>query len=127
MEPEMKVVQRLVAVLVLSSLGTSLSWGAEPQTSLLIRLPQETVKSGSNVEVDITIKNISGKAMQIAIPVGNVEREFELFVTDENGRSPAYTEWGVRIHGPKKYVGTVNSIVSGVLQPGQTVNEFFFR
>ena len=91
--------------------------------SLSISLPQQVVKAGSSVEVDITRKNISKHPVGVGQVVGTVERDYEVIVYTSDGHPVPETELGRKIHGPDKDRDRFESIVLGTLKPGQEMHQ----
>jgi hypothetical protein len=98
-----------------------------PQFSLSIVLPEKEVKVGSYVRVNVITTNVSVRDMPVVVPVRTVECDYDVFVRDEKGNAAPLTEYGKKIYSRTRDCQSgFNSVVSGTLKPGATVQEHFF-
>jgi hypothetical protein len=118
----MKLLPR-AAIFALCASVASVSQTSRSTLSLSISLPQQVVKAGSSVEVDITRKNISKHPVGVGQVVGTVERDYEVIVCTSDGHPVPETEFGRKIHGPDKDRDRFESIVLGTLNPGQKMHQ----
>jgi hypothetical protein len=119
----MKFFCGLAAIFALCVPVASVSQTSRRALSLSISLPQQVLKSGLSVEVDITRKNLSKHPVGVAQVVGTVERDYEVIVRNSDGRQVPETEFWRKIHGPDKDRDRFESVVLGTLKPGQELHQ----
>lgn len=96
-----------------------------PSFSLTVSLPRSTVKSGSDMEVDVTTKNISHKDIEVGKVVGTAEANYEIEVTDSRGKPAVPTRYERMLRGGPPATDHHSSMI-GSLSPGQTMQEHFY-
>jgi hypothetical protein len=96
-----------------------------PSFSLTVSLPRSAVKSGSDIEVDVTMKNISHRDITAGRIVGTAEAHYEIEVTDSEGKPAAPTRYERMLRGEPPATDH-HSVVIGSLRPGQTMQEHFY-
>jgi hypothetical protein len=96
-----------------------------PSFSLTVSLPRSAVKSGSDMEVDVTMKNISHKDIEVGKVVGTAEANYEIEVTDSEGKPAAPTRYERMLRGEPPATDH-HSVVIGSLRPDQTMQELFY-
>jgi hypothetical protein len=111
----------VVFVLVNAAFGRT----PRPSFSLTVSLPHSVVKSGSDMEVDVTMTNISHKDIEVSKVVGTAEANYEIEVTDSEGKPAAPTRYERMLRGEPPATDHHSVIISS-LKPGQTMQEFFY-
>src|ERR1700722_1095006 len=106
----------------LAAAGAAIGQQATAPFFLSISLPKSSVNSGSNLEVDIEMKNVSTQDLQASKIVGTAEADYEIIVTDSAGKSAAETKYGRMLHG-KEQAKDHHSWVLVTLKPGETMQE----
>lgn len=102
----------LLIVAICASHGPAPAQGTEPQPfSITISTPVESLKAGSEVKLDISLKNLSDKSILLPKNVGDQETDVDyvIEVRDSTGRSASETERGqmIRGKGTKHYFGSI--------------------
>ncbi len=88
---------------------------AQPPFSIVISTPRDTVKAGSNVDVEVTVTNTSDhdiKYRRLNWP--HVKQD----VRDSKGRPAPETPYGRELHAG--HVGPTRNPLRGALEPGKT-------
>jgi hypothetical protein len=102
--------------------GVSPSQGAQRPFSIVITAAQATVKVGSEVRVDVQLKNTS----DVDIVFGDLSRSiYDMDVRNSKGEQAPETERMRKIHTPEQTGARFEgSIISDKLEPGNTVEEY---
>jgi len=92
--------------------------------SITISTPAEVVKPGSEVRLDISLKNLLDKTILLPKNVGQEETDadYVIEVRDSTGRSATETQRGqmIRGKGTKRYFGSIRWVGA---KPGETLKE----
>jgi hypothetical protein len=96
-----------------------------PLFSLAISLDNNTVKSGSFVDLRVLKKNVSREDLGAYRIVGSAEDSYEIEVTDASGHPAAETSYGRKLHGkePNSHFHVHHSRMWIDLKPGDTLEE----
>lgn len=92
----------IVATLGLVGLGAAQSPpNAKPSFTVTISMPQDVVKLGSPIELQLTVTNISDHDLSCGIGTvnGKIRRRIDVKVYDSTGKPVPETELGMTIHG----------------------------
>jgi hypothetical protein len=100
-----------------------LGQAAKNSFSLTISTPSDSVKTGDQVRLDITITNTSDQDIQVVITHPEIFYDIDVH---HNGDSARETDYGHRVHNRHTIpFGTVSPVVSGPLKPGDKVQEHY--
>lgn len=94
---------------------------AQPSFSITITAPQSTVKASSEVELEVVLKNISQRNINVSEMLGGADLNYDIQVRDSQGKLAQETAFGLKLHGKDPtYQGQHGSIVARTLAPGST-------
>jgi len=117
-------IRLLLFVSVMSGVQLGAESAQETPFSLTIGTPQQVVKAGSEVRVDVVLKNTSDHEITLlrSPGTGRGELEFESDVLSEKGNPASQTKYG---HGLKKsgLDAVEGSRIMFRLQPGETYED----
>jgi len=122
----MKLLTRFAFLCIVFAL-TNAAFGRSPRPtlSLTVSLPRSIVKSGSDIEVDVTTKNISHGGITVGQIVGTSEANYEIEVTDGEGKPVVPTHYERMLRGELPSTDHHSTII-GSLKPGGTMQEHFY-
>jgi hypothetical protein len=129
----MKQPSLLVAVAILTVLAGATANCAEPALRLTISLPVPVVKAGSDVRVNVALRNIADHSVNLTFAprvfngaAGDVHL-YRAIVTDGKGNPAAYTAFGKKIWGEDAAPGALldgSMILVQPLNPGEEGKHF---
>ena len=110
----MKNFMKLFLVLTTLAVGAASSTvSSEPPFALTLKAEENPVKAGSEVKVDITLRNSSNRAMHMSY--GLSEIDYALDVRDSENRTPPETDFARKSKGRAYF----SSDQTFYLQPGE--------
>jgi hypothetical protein len=128
----MRIARKFIALAsALGLAGLALAQAPKPWFSLTISVPQNVVKVGSNVTVNVAMKNISDHDIGCGGRIGFLGVDYDIVVSDSGGRPMPEGEFlrEQRARVPTRLRGRVSggsgSEVSCTLKPGQVHQNFF--
>jgi len=96
----------------------------QPPCTITISTPENSIKAGLEVKLDIATKNVSDRTIYLVF--STVGRNMKIDVRDNEGNPASETPYGLEIHGtdPKRrpFAGTAFS-TRVPLKPGETFEE----
>jgi hypothetical protein len=119
-----RFIRLLLFVSVIAAVQLMAQSAQEPPFSLTISTPQEIVKAGSEVRVDVVLRNTSDHEITLlrSPGTGRGELEFESDVLGEKGNLASQTKYGQQLK--KSGLNAVEgSRIMFRLQPGETYED----
>ena len=102
---------------------------AEPRISITIKISRSGVKVGSNVDVEVEMKNISSEGVGF-VPAGTMSfssTSFRWDIRDSGGKPVPMTEWGLKANCLDSPGGVpricAGSSFSDILDPGKSFTQ----
>jgi hypothetical protein len=102
------------------SLAQSTQANRKPSFSITLSTPDGVVKPGSNVMLEVVLKNTSDQDISAGELLGGAELNYDIDVRDSKGDLATETQYGRRIHGKDPNPGHGGSGVARALKPGET-------
>jgi hypothetical protein len=88
--------------------------------SINISTPTNIVKAGSEIRLDIVLKNTSRHDVRVVRSKGDAELDYEIDIRDQKGKPTMETPYGRKIHGKDSdATAKTGSWISGTLKPDQ--------
>jgi hypothetical protein len=98
----------------------------KPSLSLHISMPQDTVKAGSPVVLQLAMTNISDGDLDVGRDAinGVLPRQMDVKVFDKDGQPVPETDYGMRIHGRVRRGGVGGGVgTTENMKPGDAIRE----
>jgi hypothetical protein len=112
---EQKMKSRILASILVVACALSPTRGATTPFTLTLEAEENPIKAGSDVKVDITLRNSSNHAIDVGL--GLAEMDYALGVRDSQNRIPPETEFARKSKGR----GYFSNETVFTLQPGETL------
>src|SRR6266849_8724250 len=113
---EMKTsVNRVLILIILAACAVSSAQNSTAPFTLTLEAKENPVQAGSEVKVDITLRNSSNRAMYMSIGLSELDYAFD--VRDSQDRIPPETEFARKSKG-RPYFGNDHVFY---LQPGESL------
>jgi hypothetical protein len=128
---------KILVMLTLFAIGPLIIGGStstqvthpSPRISIAINTTRTVVKTGSDVVVEVEMKNISQEDVPDGAPLtpGLGSTGFRWEVRDSAGKQVAMTDYGIRVNHPESSSGEphvwVGSFFTAPLAPGKVINQ----